>query len=102
MNAVPERKSMCTAFQLFGLLLVIASLGRLVTVVPDWVGGEPPAYPGQYERRLFGALTSVPLMSAFLLTQRREQGAPTRGRRALVWALLAISVIALILDVLRG
>ena len=101
MNTHPETTSLRTVVVAFGSLLIVASLGRLALVVPDWLAGAPPAYPGLYERQLFGVLTRVPLLSAVLLMQRTGKGAPARGRQAVVWALLAISVIAMVVEALR-
>ena len=102
MNTQPGLNSLRTGLQVFGLLLIVVSLGRLAVVVPSWVGGAAPAYPGQYEHRLLGVLTSVPLLSVVLLMQRGAHGAPARRRPVLAWALLAISVIAMLVDASRG
>lgn len=101
MNAQSETSSLRTGLMWFGVLLIIASLGRLAVVLPDWLAGAPPAYPGQYERRLFSVLTSVPLLSAVLLMQGTGRTAPMRGRQVAVWVLLAISVIAMLVDAVR-
>jgi hypothetical protein len=101
MQVQPETSSMRTGLMVFGVLLILASLGRLALVLPDWLAGAPPAYPGQYERRLFSVLTSVPLLSAVLLMQSTGNTAPVRRRHAIAWALLAISVSAMIVEALR-
>ena len=92
---------MRTGLKVFGLLLIVVSLGRLAVVLPDWFAGAPPAYPGQYERRLFSVLTSVPLLSAVLLMHSTGNTAPVRRRTSIAWALLAVSVIATLVEVLH-
>lgn len=101
-NAQPETSTVRTGLQLFGALLIVAKLVRLAVILPDWLSGAPPAYPGQYERQLFSVLTSVPLLSAVLLMQPTRNGAPARARLVLAWTLLAASVIAMIAETLRA
>jgi hypothetical protein len=62
----------------------------------------PPAYPDQYERRLFGVLTSVQMLSAVLLMQPTGKGVPSRARLVLAWALLAVGLIAFVVEALRA
>ncbi|MES3033264.1 MAG: hypothetical protein V4813_04640 [Gemmatimonadota bacterium] len=102
MTVQPETSSVRTGLMAFGILLIIASLGRLAVVLPDWLAGAPAAYPGQYERRLFSVLTSVPMLSAVLLMQSTGNTGPVRRRHAIAWALLAISVIAMIVEALHS
>lgn len=84
------------------LVLIAVVLGRLAVVVPGWVGGAPPAYPDQYLGRLLFALIEVPILSVSLLALSAAPGPQPRWRRALPWALLAVSVVALALEVRRA
>jgi len=79
MDAQPGSNSLRTALNVLLLLLIVVSLGRLAVVVPNWVGGAAPAYPGQYESRLFNFLAFVPVLSAVLLIQRSTPRAPGWG-----------------------
>jgi hypothetical protein len=102
MSAQPVSRSPQHGLRVLGLPMIAVLLVRLVLVVPDWVAGVAPVYPGQYERRLRGALTSVPLLSAVQLVLWSTPSAPSRRRVRLAWALLAMSVMAVLVDVVRG
>ena len=102
MDAQPGSKSLRTALNVLLLLLIVVHLGGLAVMVPDWVGGAAPAYPGQYENRIFGVLTLVPMLSAVQLIQRNAPRAPNWGRLTLTYALLALGVISMLVDVSRA
>jgi len=101
MDAQPGSNSLRTKLNVLLLLLIVVSLGRLAVVVPGWVGGATPAYRGQYESELFSFLASFPMLSAVLLIQRSLPRTLGWGRVTLVCALMAISLISVLVDISR-
>ena len=66
--------------------VILAEVVRVLQVVPRWIAGTPPAFPGQYENRLLNALVGIGLVGAVLVGQSAFRHT-TRGRIA-YWALL--------------
>ena len=81
---------------------MVVILARLAMVVPGWMSGAPPAYPGQYLRRLYLALAMVPLLCVTLLGITASRNRQPLWRRVLPWVLLAVSVVAMVLDAWQG
>ena len=80
------------------LALIAVALVRLALVVPRWLAGTPPAYPDEYVEPLRSALVVIPILSVTLLGlgARGARDEPQRlWRRALPWALLAVSIAAM-------
>jgi hypothetical protein len=78
------------------LLLIAAVLVRLALIVPRWVTGTPPAYPGQYEGRLLVTITMVGILGAALLA-KRPVFHTSRGKIA-YWGLLGVAIVAMVVD----
>jgi hypothetical protein len=66
---------------------------RLLSVVPDWLAGIPPSYPGRYETRASSALTGIALMLTPVVNT--WPGPPTWRRHVGVAALLVTAWIGI-------
>ncbi len=100
MKADPAPTSLPRMLQVLALLLMLGTIGRLAVVLPDWIAGVPPRSAGLYERRLLSVFVYVPILSVSMLSASGWMRAQSRGRQAFVWALLAISIFALVLDIM--
>jgi|SRR6476661_8596825 len=74
-------------------LLIAAELFLLARVLLPLAHGVPPIYPGYYESRLLGTVSSVAIMSALMLSATHHFATP-RGRVA-YWLMLGLAVAAL-------
>ncbi len=81
------------ALQFGCIALIVVAFARLAAVLPRWMSGEPPTYPGEYFEHLSPVLVTVPLMTLVLLAHGR-QPAPS-WRSAVQWGLLALSVVGI-------
>ena len=84
--------------QWFCLALIAFQLAWFSTLLPQWLRGDPPAYPGQYETRLLNSLTMVGILSAAFVSQHPIF--KTTLGRALYWLSLGMGIAALITDVI--
>ena len=87
-------------FTLAQITLIVIAAFRFVRLLPDWVGGVPPAYPGQYEGRLLFAITIAAIGGATLLAVGMRTS--TRQGRIAYWALLAIATAAMVVQMVTG
>ena len=80
---------------LLAIAVIVIAAFRVVQIVPDWLSGAAPAYPGQYASRLLNALTIVGIMGATLVNRGTSRG------RVAHWVLLATALGSLVMLVLR-
>ncbi|CAN5377335.1 hypothetical protein BH09GEM1_BH09GEM1_05290 [soil metagenome] len=82
------------------MLLVVPpawAIWRLALILPRWVNGAPPAYPGQFGGRLRFAITMIGFAGS-LLAGQGSFGQTRRGRvLAILFSLLAL--VAVLFDV---
>ena len=76
------------------LLLIGAQLLWLGQVVPRWIRGAPPAFPGQYVERLLNAATNIGIAASVLVSQGSASRTP-RGR-FFYWLSLAVAMASLV------
>jgi hypothetical protein len=69
--------------------LICAEVVRVLQIVPRWIAGTPPTFPGQYESRLLNALVGIGILGAVLVGQSANRHS-VRGRIA-YWSLLGVS-----------
>ena len=87
-----------TAYRALCAALIAVQIGRVLQIAPRWSAGAPPAYPGQYERRLLNAIISVSILGAVLVGDSSARNS-TRGRLA-YWGLLSVAVVVLVAQVI--
>ena len=84
------------------LALIAVALARLVVAIPLGVASAPPANPSQYIGRLYFALVEVPILTLTFIVLGTSAEPRPRWRRVLPFALLTVSLVAMVLDVRRG
>jgi hypothetical protein len=80
------------------LSLIGVAVLRLAQVLPTWIAGETPAYPSQYLGRLYFALVEVPILAVSFLALGPRLRLVPRWRKVAPWVLLAISGLAMVLE----
>jgi hypothetical protein len=88
------------AHRLACLLLIGWQLVWLGQVVPGWIRGAPPAYPGQYVGRLLNAVTGVGIVVAVLVSQ--SASFKTSRGRFVYWFCFAIAMASLAAQVITN
>lgn len=73
---------------------------RLFQIVPNWIAGTPPTYPGQYMRRLLGSASGISLLGAVLINTSSARHT-LRGRLG-YWMLMGIALAILFGEVITG
>ena len=83
--------------QRFCLAIIAFQLLWLGTLLPQWLRGDPPSYPRQYETRVLSTLSLCgPLVAVFIIQSPIFK---TRSGRVVYWLSLGIAVAALIIDI---
>lgn len=80
-------------------LIVIVTF-RFLRLLPNWIGGVPPAYAGQYEGRMLFAITIASTGVATLLAVSGRTR--SRGGRLAYGVLLVVAVVALAVQMMTG
>lgn len=80
--------------------LIVIAVFRFLRLLPDWIGGVPPAYPGQYEGRLLFTIAIAAMGGATLLGLGWSTS--TRRSRIAYWTLLALATAAFVVQVVTG
>lgn len=62
---------------------------RFIAIVPHWLQGLPPAYPGQYETRLLSAASGMGLVGALLVSRVFDRA--SRRAQSAYWGLLVLA-----------
>jgi hypothetical protein len=81
-------------------VLIAVNAWSVVSILPDWILGRPPQYPGQFEGRLLAAIIGIGIIAS-VLTGTTAFGRTGRGR-VTSYALLAFSLGALALKAYSG
>lgn len=76
------------------IAIMTIATARFLWLLPSWLRGVPPAFPGQYEGRLYFAVNILGLGGATLLAAC-GRATTTRGRLA-YRSLLSLAIAALI------
>jgi hypothetical protein len=74
--------------------LIVIQGWRVVEVAPRWLGGLPPAYPGQYQRRSLDAAIALGLVGAAIVSALT--GRVSRRAQFAFWSLLTAGAVALV------
>jgi hypothetical protein len=92
---IPAQSRIAITLFVCACVALIAIQGwRLLEIVPRWLGGLPPAYPGQYQRRSLDVAIAVGLMGAVLV--RQLTGRVSRRAQFAYWSLLAVGAAAFV------
>ena len=74
-------------------VLISIQLLRLLAIVPDWLAGVAPSYPGKYESRASSALTGISIMLGTVVNM--WPGQPTRSRYTAAAVLLICACVGI-------
>jgi hypothetical protein len=75
-------------------------VARVLQIIPEWVTGARPAYPGQYLSRLLNAVIMVGILGSVLVGQSDARA--TRRGIVTSWILLAAAIAALVAAAASG
>lgn len=97
MTARPTSTVQARGYQVFLVLPPAWAIWRFALILPPWINGQSPAYPGQFGGRLRFAIILTGIAGSALLGQS-AMGHTRRGKRLARLALL-LTMLAMVVDV---